>query len=110
MIFRLVKSFNDVVLFEIFKNNKLSRYVLIYTIIIKVMIFVLLIIIDAKITNFKIASLISNLITFENKKSFIFMFNDFHFQTFISIIKKNNEIFIVIIITKCNKIINIKMN
>ena len=38
------------------------------------------------------------------------MLNDFYFQIFILIIKKNDERFVIIIITKCNKIINVEMN
>ena len=38
------------------------------------------------------------------------MLNDLYFRTFILIIKENHEIFIVIIITKCYKIINVEMN
>ena len=60
--------------------------------------------------DFKIVFLIASLIALEDKKNLIFLFNDFHFRAFISIIKKNNEIFIVIIITRCYKIINIEMN
>ena len=38
------------------------------------------------------------------------MLNNLYFQTFISIIKKDDEVFIIMIITKCNKIANIEMN
>ena len=38
------------------------------------------------------------------------MLNDLYFRTFISIIKKNHEKFIVIMIMRCYKIINIEMN
>ena len=106
----LIKLFDDFVLFEVFKNNKFSKYVLICTMIIEIIIFVFFIIIDAEITNSKITFPILNLITFENKKNLIFMFNDFHFRLFILIIKKDNKIFIVIIITGCNKIINVEIN
>ena len=75
----LIKSFNDFVLFEIFKNNKLLKYILIYIITIEVIIFVFFIIIDSKIINFKIVFLISSLITLKNKKSFAFILNNFHF-------------------------------
>ena len=60
--------------------------------------------------NFEIVSLIASLITFENEKSLIFLFNDFHFRAFILIIKKDDEVFIVIIIMRCYEIINIEMN
>ena len=60
--------------------------------------------------NFEIIFLIANLITLEDKKNLIFLFNNFHFRALISIIKKNNEIFIVIMITKYYKIINVEMN
>ena len=106
----LIKSFDDSVLFEILKNNRFSKYVLICAMIIKVIIFVFFIVINAKITNFKIVFLIASLITLKDKKNLIFLFNDFHFRALISIIKKNNEIFIIIIITKCYKIINVEMN
>ena len=106
----LIKSFDDFVLFEVFKDNKLLRYVLICAIIIEIIIFVLLIIISAKIMNFKIVFLITSLITLEDKENLIFMFNDFHFQTLISIIEKNHEIFIFIMIIKCYEVINVEMN
>ena len=60
--------------------------------------------------NFKIVSLITSLITFENEKNLIFMLNDLHFRTFILIIKKDHEVFVVMMITKCYKIINVEMN
>ena len=60
--------------------------------------------------NFKIAFLIASLITFKDKKNLIFIFNNLHFRAFISIIKKDYEIFIVIIITRCYEIINIEIN
>ena len=60
--------------------------------------------------NFKIVFLISNLITLENRENLIFIFNNFHFRAFILIIKKNDEVFIVIIIMKCNEIVNVEMN
>ena len=78
--------------------------------IIEVIIFVFLIIIDAKTTNPEIVSLISNLITLENKENLIFIFNNLHFRTFILISKENNEVFIVIMIMRCNKIANIEIN
>ena len=78
--------------------------------IIEIIIFIFFIIINAKMINFEIVFLIANLITFEDKKNLIFIFNDFHFRAFISIIKKDNKIFIVIMITKCYKIINVEMN
>ena len=78
--------------------------------IIEVIIFVLFIIINVKIMNFKIAFLIASLITFKDKKNLTFMFNDLHFRLFISIIKKSHEVFIIIIITKCNEITDIEMN
>ena len=106
----LIKSFDGSVLFGVFKNNKFSRYVLICAMTIEIIIFILFIVINAKTTDFEIAFLIANLITLEDKENLILLFNDFHFRTFISIIKKNNEIFIIIMITKCYKIINIEMN
>ena len=106
----LIESFDDFVLFEILKNNRFSKYILICAMIIEVIIFVFFIIVDAKTTNFEIVSLISNLITFENKKSFIFIFNDFHFRAFISIIKENDEVFVIMIITRYNEIVNIEIN
>ena len=60
--------------------------------------------------NFEIIFLISSLITLENKENLFFIFDDYYFRTLIPIIKKNNEIFIVIIITKYNKITNVEMN
>ena len=77
---------------------------------IEVIIFVFLIVINAKITNFEIAFLIASLITLEDKKSLIFLFNDFHFRAFILIIKKGDEVFVIIIITKCYEITNVEMN
>ena len=106
----LIKSFDDFVLFEVFKNNKISRYVLTCAMIIEIIIFVLFIIIDAKITNFEIVFLISNLITFKNRESLIFIFNNLYFRMVILIIKKDNEIFVVIIISRYNEIINVKIN
>ena len=107
---RLFKSFDDFVLFEIFRNNRFSRYVLICAIIIEVIIFVFFIIIDIKTTNFEIVFLITSLIALKSEKNLIFIFNNFHFRALISIIKENYEIFIVIIITECNEITNIEMN
>ena len=107
---RLIKSFDNFILFEVFKDNRFSRYILICAMIIEVIIFVLLIVISAKITDFKIAPLIASLITLEDEKNLIFLFNDFHFRALISIIKENNKIFIVIMITRCYEIINVKMN
>ena len=106
----LIKSFDGSVLFEIFKNNKFSRYVLICAMTIEIIIFIFFIVINAKTTNFKIIFLIVSLITFEDKKNLIFLFNDFHFRAFILIIKKNNEIFVIIMITRYYEIINIEMN
>ena len=60
--------------------------------------------------NFEIVFLISNLITFKSKENLNFIFNNLYFRMFILIIKRNNEIFIIIMITKCNKIANIEMN
>ena len=54
--------------------------------------------------------MIANLIMFEDKKNLILLFNDFHFRALISIIKKNDEIFIVIMITRGYKITNVEMN
>ena len=53
--------------------------------------------------------LIFNLITFENKKDFVFMFDDFNFKMFILIINENNKVFIVKAIAGNNKIANIIM-
>ena len=64
----LIKSFDDFVLFEVFKNNRFSRYVLICAMIIEVIIFIFFIIINAKTMNFEIAFLIGSLITFKDKK------------------------------------------
>ena len=60
--------------------------------------------------NFEIVFLIASLIALEDKKNLILLFNDFHFRTFILIIEKDHEIFIVIMITKCYEIINVEMN
>ena len=54
--------------------------------------------------------LIFNLITFEDKEDFVFMFNNFNFKTFILIINENNKIFIVKTIAGNNEIINIVVN
>ena len=78
--------------------------------IIEVIIFVFLIIINAKIMNFEIAPLIASLITFKDKKNLTFMLNDFYFRTFILIIKKGHKVFIIMMITKCYEIINVEMN
>ena len=106
----LIKLFDDFVLFGILKNNKLSKYVLIRAMTIEIIIFIFFIIISAKIINFKIVFLIASLITFEDKKNLIFIFNDLHFRALILIVEKNHEIFIIIMITKCYKIINVEMN
>ena len=60
--------------------------------------------------SFEIVFLIASLITLEDKKNLIFIFNDLHFRAFISIIKKDNKIFVIIIITGCNEIVNVEMN
>ena len=78
--------------------------------IIEVIIFVLFIIINAKIINLKIVFLIASLIAFEDKKKIIFIFNNLHFRAFILIVEKDHEVFVVIMITKCYKIINVEMN
>ena len=54
--------------------------------------------------------LIFNLITFENKKHFVFIFNDFNFKTFILIVNENNKIFIIKAIARNDEIVNIVMN
>ena len=77
---------------------------------IEIIIFVLLIIINAKTTNFEIAPLIASLITLENEKSLILLLNDFHFRAFISIIKEGDEVFTVIMITECYETTNVEMN
>ena len=105
----LIKSFDDFVLFEVFRNNRLSKYVLICVIIIEIIIFIIFIIINAKTINFKIVFLIASLIAFQDKKKKI-IFNNLHFRAFISIIKKGHKIFVVIMITRCYEIINIEIN
>ena len=77
---------------------------------IEVVIFIFFIIIGAEATNFENVFLISSLITLEDKESLILIFNNLYFRSFILIIEKCDEIFIVIIITKCNKITNIEIN
>ena len=54
--------------------------------------------------------LIFNLITFKNKKDFVFIFNDFNFKAFILIVNENNKIFIVKATAKNNEIVNIVIN
>ena len=76
---RLIKSFNDFILFGIFKNNKFLSYILINIIIIKNIIFIFFFKIEIKTINFNIIFLILNLKASKNKKNFIFIFNNFHF-------------------------------
>ena len=77
---------------------------------IEIIIFVFFIVINAKTTNFEIVFLIASLIALKNKKNLIFLFNNFHFRAFILIIKKDNEVFVVIMITRYYEIINIEIN
>ena len=107
---RLIESFNDFILFEIFKINKFLYDVMINTINVKVKIFVFIIIINSKTFDNNIFMLIFNLIMFKNKKKFVFMFNDFNFKAFILIVNENNKIFIVKAIAKNNEIANIVIN
>ena len=107
---RLIKSFNDLILFEVFKMNKFSRDVIINTMNIKVKIFIFVIIINSKTFNNNIFVLIFNLITFKSKKDFIFIFNDFNLKAFILIVNENNKIFIVKTIAKNDEIVNIVIN
>ena len=90
--------------------NKFSRDIIIDMINIKIKIFVLVIIINSKTFNDDIFMLIFNLITFENKKDFVFMFNNFNLKTFILIVNKNNKIFIIKTISRSDKIANIIIN
>ena len=106
----MIKSFDDFILFEIFKINKLSHNVIINTINIKIKIFVFIIIINSKTFNDNIFMLIFNLITFKDKEDFIFIFNNFNLKTLISIINENNKIFIIKAIARNNEIANIIMN
>ena len=77
---------------------------------IKIKIFVFVIIINSKTFNNNIFMLILNLITFENKKDFVFMLDNFNLETFILIINENNKIFIVKTIAKSDEIANIVIN
>ena len=77
---------------------------------IKIKIFVFVIIINSKTFNNNIFILILNLITFENKKDFVFMLDNFNLETFILIINENNKIFIVKTIAKSDEIANIVIN
>ena len=54
--------------------------------------------------------LISNLITFKDKKDFVFMFHNFDLKALISIINENNKIFIVKAISESDKIADIVIN
>ena len=77
---------------------------------IEIKIFIFVIIINSKTFDNNIFMLIFNLITFKNKKDFVFMFDDFNLKTFISIVNENNKIFIVKAISKSNEIVNIIIN
>ena len=77
---------------------------------IKIKIFIFIIIINSKTLNNDIFILIFNLITFENKKNFAFLFNNFNFKTFILIINENDKIFIIKMIARNDEIANIAMN
>ena len=54
--------------------------------------------------------LIFNLKTLENKKDFVFMFDDFDFKTFILIVNEYKKIFIIKMISRNDEIANIVMN
>ena len=106
----MIKSFDDLILFEIFKINKFLYNVIINTISVKIKIFVFVIIINSKTFNDDIFILIFNLITFEDKKDFAFIFNDFNFKALILIVNEDNKIFIIKTISRNDEIINIVMN
>ena len=106
----MIKLFDDFILFEIFKMNKFSRDVIINTMNIKIKILIFVIIINSKTFDNDIFILIFNLITFENKENFAFIFNNFNFKIFILIINENDKIFVVKMISKNDKIVNIVMN
>ena len=90
--------------------NKFLCDVIIDTVNIKIKVFIFIVIINSKTFNDDIFILIFNLITLENKKDFVFIFNNFNFKTFILIINENNKIFIVKTIMKNDKIVNIIIN
>ena len=90
--------------------NKFLRDIIINTINIKIKFFIFVIIINSKMFNNNIFVLIFNLITFENKKDFVFMLDDFNLKTFILIINKNNIIFIIKTFAENNEIVNIVIN
>ena len=77
---------------------------------IKIKIFIFIIKVNSKMFNNNIFILIFNLIALENKKDFVFIFDNFNFKTFILIVNENNKIFIVKIIAKNNEIVNIVIN
>ena len=54
--------------------------------------------------------LIFNLITFKDKKDFIFIFDNFNFKALILIVNEDNKIFIFKAISKNYKIVNIVIN
>ena len=107
---RLIKLFDNFILFEIFKIKKLLYDIIIDIINVKIKIFIFVIIINSKTFNYNFFILIFNLITLKNKKDFVFIFNDFNFETFILIVNKNNKIFIIKMIAGNDKIVNIIMN
>ena len=100
---RLIKSFNDLILFEIFKMNKFSRDIIIDTINVKIKIFIFVVIINSKTFNNDIFILIFNLITLKSRKDFVFIFDNFNFKAFILIVNKDNKIFIVKTISRNDK-------
>ena len=107
---RLIKSFDNFILFEVFKMNKFSYDIMIDIINVKIKIFIFVIIINSKTFNNDIFILIFNLITFKDKKDFAFMLDDFNFKTFILIVNEDNKIFIIKAIAGNNEIVNIIMN
>ena len=82
----LIKSFNNVIRFRIFKLKKFSHDFTIDTINIKDIIFIFFIIINIKTIDFNIIMLVASLITFKNEKDIIFKFNDLGYRALNSII------------------------
>ena len=83
---------------------------MINTMSVKVKVFIFIIIINSKTFNNNIFILIFNLITLENKKDFVFIFDNFNLKAFILIVNENNKIFIIKATAGSDKIVNIVMN
>ena len=54
--------------------------------------------------------LVFNLITFEDKKDLVFIFDNFNFKTLILIVNENDKIFVFKTILKNDEIVNVAVN